>query len=269
MRRREFITLLGGAAATTWPQVPRAQQAGKLYRIGILQPAPRAQDGINFDALLQGLLELGYIEGQNLVIEFRSADGRDERFPDLVTELIRLNVDLIVTRGTPAALAAKNATRTIPIVMAAIGDPVENGVIASLARPGANVTGLSASVTELQAKRLELLKELVPRIARIAYLTNIGNPNEQLNWKEMERAAQFLGVAVKLLDVRKPEDIGRAFDDASEQRIDALVVSVDGFLATNRQLIVDLALKHRLPAIYASREFINPGGLAFLRPELP
>ena len=266
MRRREFITLLGGAAATTWPQVPRAQQAGKLYRIGILQPAPRAQDGINFDALLQGLLELGYIEGQNLVIEFRSADGRDERFPDLVTELIRLNVDLIVTRGTPAALAAKNATRTIPIVMAAIGDPVENGVIASLARPGANVTGLSASVTELQAKRLELLKELVPRIARIAYLTNIGNPNEQLNWKEMERAAQFLGVAVKLLDVRKPEDIGRAFDDASEQRIDALVVSVDGFLATNRQLIVDLALKHRLPAIYASREFINPGGLASYAP---
>src|SRR6476620_11112542 len=137
MRRRDFISFLGGATATTWPRVPGAQQAGKVYRIGILQPVPRAQDGINFDALLQGLRELGYIEGQNLIIEFRSADGRDDRFPDLVTELIRLNVDLIVTRGTPAALAAKNATRTIPIVMAAIGDPVENGVIASLARPGA------------------------------------------------------------------------------------------------------------------------------------
>jgi putative ABC transport system substrate-binding protein len=195
MRRREFITLLGGAAATTWPQVPRAQQAGKLYRIGILQPAPRAQDGINFDELLQGLLELGYIEGQNLVIEFRSADGRDERFPDLVTELIRLNVDLIVTRGTPAALAAKNATRTIPIVMAAIGDPVENGVIASLARPGANVTGLSASVTELQAKRLELLKELVPRIARMRNSLILVTPMNNLKrWSER----RISGVAVKL-----------------------------------------------------------------------
>jgi len=266
MRRRDFISFLGGAAATTWPRVPRAQQAGKVYRVGILQPLPRAQDGNNFDALLQGLRELGYFEGQNLVIEFRSSDGHDDRFPDLATELIRLNVDLIVTRGTPAALAAKNATKAIPIVMAAIGDPVENGVVASLARPGANVTGLSSSVTDLQAKRLELLKELVPGIARIALLTNIGNPNEQLNWKETERAAQFLGVAARLLDVRKIEDIGRAFDSASEQRTDALVVAVDGFLTRNRQLITDLAVKHRLPAIYPSREFIDPGGLASYGP---
>ena len=266
MRRREFITLVGGAVATAWPQLPRAQQAGKVYRIGILQPVTRTQDGINFDAFLQGMRELGYIEGQNLVIDFRSADGRNERFPDLVTELIRLKVDLILTRGTPAAQAAKNATRTIPIVMAALGDPVENGIIASLARPGANVTGLSSSVTEVQAKRLELLKELVPRISRIAFLAGIGNPNEQTNWKEMDRAAQSLGIAAMRLDVRKPEDIERAFDDASEQRTDALVVSLDGFIVANRQPIVDFAVKHRLPAIYASREFIDSGGLASYGP---
>src|SRR5712691_352988 len=157
MKRREFITLLGGAA--TWHVVAHAQSA---YRIGVLDTTSAVLNAANFDALRQGLRQHGYIEGQNLVIDYRSADGRAERFPDLAAELVRLKVDLIVTRGTPAVFAAKNATKAIPVVMAASGDPLGAGVVAGLARPGANVTGLSAFVTELQAKRLELLQELVP-----------------------------------------------------------------------------------------------------------
>jgi putative ABC transport system substrate-binding protein len=266
MKRREFVTLLGGVAAA-WPLAAHAQQqVGKVFHIGFLETTSQALNGDNFDAFRQGLHEFEYIEGQNLVIEYRSADGHNERFPNLATELARLNVDLILTRGTPAALAAKNATRTIPIVVLGIGDPVEQGVVASLAHPGANITGLSASATELYAKRLELLTELVPRVARTAFLTNMDNPNEQFNWQRIERAARALGIRPQLLDVRKPEDFERAFNDASEQRIDALVVAQDGLLSQNRQIIVDLAAKHRLPAVYGSREFVGPGGLAAYGP---
>jgi putative tryptophan/tyrosine transport system substrate-binding protein len=265
VRRREFIGLVGAAA---WPLTARAQQqqAGKVCRIGILEPTSQALNGDNFDAFRQGLHEFEYIEGQNLIIEYRSGDGRKERFPNLAIELARLNVDLILARGTPAALAAKNATRIIPIVLVGVGDPVANGIVASLAHPGANITGLSASATELYAKRLELLTELVPRVARIAFLTNMGNPNEQFNWQQIERAARVLGIRPQLLDVRKPEDFERAFNDASEQRIDALVVALDGLLSQNRQIIVDLAAKHRLPAVYGSSEFVGAGGLAAYGP---
>jgi putative ABC transport system substrate-binding protein len=177
MKRREFITLLGGAGAAL-PVVARAQQqAGKVYRIGILEPTSQALNGDNLDAFRRGLHEFEYIEGQNLVIEYRSADGHNERFPNLAAELTHPNVDLILARGTPAALAAKNATRTIPIVLLGVGDPVAQGLVASLAHPGANITGLSAVATELYAKRLELLTELVPRVARIAFLTNMGMNN--------------------------------------------------------------------------------------------
>ena len=266
MRRRDFIKVIAGATAVC-PLVVRAQQqVGKVFHIGVLETTSQALNGDNFDAFRQGLHEFEYIEGQNLVIEYRSADGHNERFPNLATELARLNVDLILARGTPAALAAKNATRTIPIVLLGIGDPVEQGVVASLAHPGANITGLSASATELYAKRLELLTELVPRVARIAFLTNMGNPNEQFNWQQIERAARVLDIRPQLLDVRKPEDFERTFNDASEQRIDALVVALDGLLSQNRQIIVDLAAKHRLPAVYGSSEFILPGGLAAYGP---
>ena len=165
MIRREFITLLGGAAA--WPLSARAQ--AKVYAIGILETVPRAQNQANFAALLNGLRELGYVEGQNLRIDYRSADGQGERFPELVAELVRNRVDLIVTRGTPAARAAKAATTTIPIVMAAIGEPLGVGVVASLARPGGNVTGLSAFVTELSGKRIELLKEAFPSVSTVGF----------------------------------------------------------------------------------------------------
>ena len=266
MKRREFITLLGGAAAAL-PVVARAQQqAGKVYRIGIMEPTSQALNGDNLDAFRRGLHEFEYIEGQNLVIEYRSADGHNERFPNLAAELTHLNVDLILARGTPAALAAKNATRTIPIVLLGVGDPVAQGLVASLAHPVANITGLSAVATELYAKRLELLTELVPRVARIAFLTNMGNPNEQFNWEQIETAARALGIRSQLLDVRKSEDLGRAFDDASEQRVDGLVVALDGLLLENQQIIIDLAAKHRLPAVYGSSEFVIPGGLAAYGP---
>jgi putative tryptophan/tyrosine transport system substrate-binding protein len=265
VKRREFITLVGGAAV--WPLAARAQQqVGKVYRIGILEPAPRALNGDTFDAFRRGLHEFEYIEGQNLVVEYRSADGHNERFPNLATELARLNVDLILARGTPAALAARNATTTIPIVLLGVGDPVAQGLVASLAHPGANITGLSAIATQLYAKRLELLTELVPRAARIAFLTNMSNPNEQLNWEQIEKAARVLGIRSQLLDVRKPEDFGRTFDDASAQRVDGLVVALDGLLLENQQIIIDLAAKHRLPAVYGSSEFVIPGGLAAYGP---
>ena len=266
MKRREFIKVIAGATAV-YPFVVRAQpQSRKVFHIGVLETTSQALNGDNLDAFRQGLLKSGYVEGQNLVIEYRSGDGREERFPNLAIELARLNVDLILARGTPAALAAKNATRIIPIVLVGIGDPVANGIVASLAHPGANITGLSASATELYAKRLELLLELVPRVARIAFLTNLGNPNEQLNWQQIEMAARARGIRPQLLDVRKPEDFERAFNDASERRIDALVVALDGLLSQNRQIIVDLAAKHRLPAIYGSSEFTIPGGLAAYGP---
>jgi putative ABC transport system substrate-binding protein len=269
MKRREFITILGGAAVA-WPLAARAQQqVANVYRIGILEPTPRALNGDTFDAFRRGLHEFEYIEGQNLVIEYRSADGHNERFPNLATELARLNVDLILARGTPAALAAKNATRTIPIVLLGVGDPVAQRLVASLAHPGANITGLSAVATELYAKRLELLTELVPRVARIAFLTNMSNPNEQLNWEQIETAARALGIGSQLLDVRKPEDFGRTFDDASEQHVDGLVVALDGLLLENQQIIIDLAVKHRLPAVYGSSEFIIHGGLAAYGPSYP
>jgi putative ABC transport system substrate-binding protein len=243
------------------PLTTDAQPPGKGYRIGMLETIPTAPNAANLDAFRHGLRELGYVEGHNLVIEYRSVDGRPERFPDLAMELVRLKVDLIVTRGTPAALAAKNATGTIPVVMAAIGDPLETGIVASLARPGGNITGLSALVTDLQAKRLELLKELVPGAARIAALLNMSNPFNPPQWKETEMAAGSLGVQPQLLDVRKPEDVEPAFDAAITQRAEALVVGIEALIQANRQLIVDLAAKHRLPAIYASREFVDAGGL--------
>ena len=213
-RRRHFLTLLGGAAA--WPLAANAQQLAR--RIGILETIPPQANAANFDALRKGLRELGYDEGRSLIIEYRSADGRAERFPALAAELVRLNVDVIVTRGTPSALAARNATRTTPIVMASVGDVIGTGLAVSLARPGGNVTGLTAINTDTEGKRLELLKEMVPGLVRIAALYNMGNPTFALRWKEVELAARALGVESQLLDVRKPEDIAPAFAAATAQR---------------------------------------------------
>ena len=257
--RREFMVLLGCAAA--WPFAVRAQQAGKVHRIGVLETISTTLNVANFYALREGLRQLGYAEGQNLVIEYRSADGRDDRFPGLARELLALKVDVIVTRGTPAAKAVKNATSTVPVVMTASGDPVGVGLVTSLARPGGNITGLSAIVGELSPKRLELIREIVPGLARIAVLANTSNDAVRRDWARIETAARSLGVQSQLLDLRESDALGPTFDDASARRADALVVVIDAITQANQQRIVDLAMKHRLPAIYSSREFVNAGGL--------
>jgi putative tryptophan/tyrosine transport system substrate-binding protein len=268
MDRRQLLFVLGtGALAVRLASFAQAQD--KVWRIGMLETVSTTLNAANLDTFRQGLRELGYIEGRNLIIEYRSTDGHAERFPDLATELVRLKVDLIVTRGTPAALAAKNATRTIPVVMANAGDPVGSGLVSSLAHPGGNVTGLSSVPAELDPKRLELIRELVPGSARIAILQNMGSPNNPPQWKEIEKAARALGVQPQLLDARKPEDLAPAFDAASRQRADALVVGGEGLFQANRKLIADLAAKHRLPAIYRSMEYIEAGGLMAYGPSYP
>jgi putative ABC transport system substrate-binding protein len=261
VKRREFITLLGGAAAA-WPFRAGAQQAGKVYRIGVLEMTSATLNVANVYALRAGLRQLGYFEGQNLVIEYRSADGRDDRFPGLARELLALKVDVIVTRGTPAAKAAKNATSTVPVVMAASGDPLGTGLVTSLSRPGGNITGLSAIVGELAPKRLELIREMVPGLARIAVLANTSNDAVRRDWARIETAARSLGVQAQLLDLRNSDALGPTFDAAgAARRAGALVVVIDAITLANRQRIVDLAMKYRLPAIYSSREFVDIGGL--------
>jgi putative ABC transport system substrate-binding protein len=260
MRRRDFIRLLAGGV-TAWPLAANAQQAGRVYRIGMLETVSAALNAANYDAFRRGLRELGYVEGQNLVIEYRSADGLGERFSALAGELVRLQVDLIVTRGTVAAQAAKQATSTIPVVMAAVGEPLGVGVVDSLAHPGGNVTGFSAFVTELAGKRVELAKDMFPRITRVALLNNLSNPAIPPQWEDTKKAARQLGIEAVFLDVRTSEDVPRALEAAVAQRVGALLVGIDAAMQANRGQIAELAAKHRLPAIYASREFVDAGGL--------
>jgi putative tryptophan/tyrosine transport system substrate-binding protein len=259
MKRCEFILALGGAAA--WPFAVRAQHAGKVWRLGVLETISPALNAANFDALRHALRNLGYIEGQNLIIEYRSPDGEVDRFPQLAIELVRAQVDVIVTRGTPSVVAAKTATTTIPIVMAASGEPLTSGVIAGLARPGGNVTGLSAFTNELIPKRIELLNEAVPGLARIAFLQNMANPIAPSQWEELKAAALSLRIEPLLLDLRRSEDVTRGFEAARVQHVNALAVGNDTVTHANRLQIVELAAKHRLPVIYATREFVDAGGL--------
>jgi putative ABC transport system substrate-binding protein len=258
MDRRTFI---GGAAGglLVAPLAARAEQAEKVYRIGILESIPATQNAANLEALRKGLRELGYVEGRNLVIEYRSAYGHAARFPDLASELVRLNVDLIVTRGTPAARAAKSATGTIPVVMATMGDP--RAIVGTFAHPGGNITGVTTFSTELTAKRIELLKELVPNLSRVALLHNMGNPAAPPEWGETRTAARSLGLQAELLDVRSQDDLGRALERAVRQHVDALLVGADGLTQMHQQTIVALVARHRLPAAYPAREFVEAGGL--------
>jgi putative tryptophan/tyrosine transport system substrate-binding protein len=260
MNRREFILALGGAVAV-WPLAVRAQQAEKVWRLGVLETISPTLNAANFEALRRALWNLGYIEGQNLTIEYRSADGQVDLFPELAMELVRSKVDVIVTRGTPAVVAAKTATTTIPIVMAASGEPLTTGVIAGLARPGGNVTGLSAFTNELIPKRMELLNEVVSGLARIVFLQNMANPVAASQWEELKAAALSLRIEPVLLDVRNSEDVTRGFETARAQGINALAVGNDTVTHANRFQIVELATQHRLPVIYATREFVDAGGL--------
>ena len=261
MNRRKFITLLSGAC--TWPLGAWAQQVTKIYRVGVLETRSRAQNP-NFIALVDELRNLGYVEGRNLLIEYRSAEGQASPFPELAAELIRLKVDVIVTRGTPAALAAKKATTSIPIVMSAIGDAAD--AVNSLARPGGNVTGVSELTPELHAKRIEALKELLPYPKRVAFLSNVGNFS---SLSAVQSAAQILGVELRVLDVRNAAGIAPAFDTAQAEQVDGLLVGIDGLFLKNVEQIVALAAMHRLPAIYASKEFVEAGGLIAYGPSYP
>ena len=236
-----------------------AAQSDRVYRIGMLERTSPAINAANVDAFRDGMRRFGYVERESFVIEYRSADGHDDRFPVLASELVRARVDAIVTRGTPAALAAKNVTTAIPVIITGIGDPVGQGVVNSLARPGANVTGLSAAVTDIYPKRVQLLTELVPKATRIGVLFNMSNPALPPQWKEVEKAARSRRLEAHLLDVRKIEDLEPAFDTAVRRRVDALVVGIDTLTQANEALIVELAAKRRLPAMYASTEFA--GGL--------
>jgi ABC-type uncharacterized transport system substrate-binding protein len=235
-----------------------AQQAKKVPRIGYLTltASPRGPE-----AFLQGLRELGYIEGQNIVIEPRHAADRAERLPDLAAELVRLNVDVIVAGASQSALAAKQATKTIPVVFHGVGDPVGQGLVASLARPGGNITGLASLSPEVGGKRLELLKEAVPTASRVAVVWNPTNSSNSLQVKEIRTAAQTLALRVQSLEVSKPDDIERAFSAIARQGADALLVFADPFLGSQRVRVVDLAAKNRLPVMYGQSEPVEAGGL--------
>jgi ABC-type uncharacterized transport system substrate-binding protein len=265
MKRRAFIAALGGAAA--WPLVAHAQQTPQVPRIGWLGTprfdAPGAR--VNREAFLQALRNLGYVEGQNIVIEYRLADGSIERLPALAAELARLNVDLIVAGATPAGRAAQQATKTIPIVVTAMGDPVQDGLVASLARPGGNVTGTTFLGPELVPKRLALLRELLPKASRVGVLWHPGAFSESTMTdmlKEAMAAASVLGMQLKPLEVKSPGDFDQAFSTMANERAEALFQFPSTMLFGERRRIVELAAKHRIPAMYNAREFVELGGLA-------
>jgi putative ABC transport system substrate-binding protein len=266
MIRREFITLLGGAAA--WPLAARAQQAGKLPTIGFLGASTPSAWNQWTAAFVQRLRELGWTEGRTIAIEYRWAELREERLAELAAELVRLKVDVIVTSGTPQVLAAKQATSVIPIVFAAAGDPVGNNLVASLARPGGNVTGLANLTPETGGKRLEFLREVVPGLRRLAILANVSNPAVVLEIAEAQAAARMLGLEVVTPEIRRAEDIAPAFK-ALEGRVEALYVSTDALVITNRARIHTLAMGVRLPTMYPSREYVEAGGLMSYGVNLP
>ena len=252
--RRAFLGGLVGAGLLA-PLAARAQQPDRFFRVGMIERTSIAVNAVNVQSFRQGLRDLGYVEGEHFAIEYRSAEGQDQRYPGLVNELVRLKVDLIVTRGTPAALAAKSGAGATPVVIIGVGDPVGQRLVDSLAHPGGNVTGLSAAVTQIYPKRVQLLRELVPRATRLAALLNMSNPALPSQWWEIEKAARSIDIEPLLLDVRKVEDLEPAFTSAVRQRVDAMIVGLDTLTQANQWIIVDLAAKHRLPAMYASTEF--------------
>jgi putative ABC transport system substrate-binding protein len=267
MKRRAFITLLGGAAAA-WPLAARAQQPAKLPTIGYLGSATLATQGQWAAAFARRLRELGWIDGRNVAIEYRWAEGRDERFAEIAAEFVRLKVDVIVTSATPPVVAAKQTTSVIPIVFAAAGDPVGTGLVASLARPGGNVTGLSNQLVDTAAKRVELLREVVPGLRRLAIMANVGNPVAVFDMHEVEATARTLGLEVTTPEIRRGEDIAPAFE-ALKGRAEALYVVFDPLVGTHRIRINTFALAARLPTMYSVREGVEAGGVMSYGPNFP
>jgi putative tryptophan/tyrosine transport system substrate-binding protein len=258
IERRKFLATLGGAAA--WPLAARAQQPAKLPTIGFLVAGTPSSHGQWVAAFVRRLHELGWIEGRTVAIEYRWAEGRGERFAEIAAEFVRRKVDVIVTSATEAVVAAKQATSVIPIVIAAAGDPVGTGLVASLARPGGNVTGLSIQQTDVAAKRLELFREIVPGLRRLAILGNVSGPAVVLDMREAEAAARTLGMEVITLEIRRGEDIAPAFA-ALKGRAEALYLPIDPLVNTHRFRINTLALAARLPTVHTSREWVEVGGL--------
>ena len=256
--RREVLAALGGAAA--WPLAARAQQAGKLPTIGYLGATTASAMSQWVAAFVQRLRELGWVEGRNVAIEYRWAEGRSQRATELAAELVHRKVDIMVMNGTAQVLAAKQATSTIPVVFVGLGDPVGTGVVAGLARPGSNLTGLSLQQTDTATKRLELLREVVPRLRRLAIMANFGSPIGVLETGEVQAAAHTLGLEDTALQIRRAEDIAPAVE-ALKGRADALYVVTDPLVNTNRIRINTLALGARLPTVHGSRDYVEAGGL--------
>ena len=267
--RRTFLAGAGAALLAT-PLAAEAQQAAKVARIGYLALNLAASAHLT-EAFRQGLRDLGYVEGRNLVIEYRDAEGKPERFPALAAELVALKVDVIVAGGTPLVLTAKQATKTIPIVFATAADPVGSGLVTSLARPGGNVTGLSVLLPELVGKRLEQLKQAVPGVSRVAVLWQPGGHDERTDkdiLKEAEVAARALGVRLQFVEARGPTDFDRAFSDMTRARADAVTVQSTNIFFIERRRLLALAAKNRLPAMYLVREFVDAGGLMSYGPNV-
>jgi putative ABC transport system substrate-binding protein len=259
--RRTFVGTLAGGLLVA-PLAADAQPAGKVYRIGYLTAGSLTANPRVLEAFRQGLRDLGWVEGQNIAIEYRSAEGRLDRLPDLAAELVRLKVDVIAATPTPAALAAKNATGTVPIVGVSLTEPVGLGLIASLARPGGNVTGVSYSVgTDIFGKDLELLKEVVPKVRRVAVLSNPDGPAQPLTISNIKGAARSLGLQLQLVEARGPGDFDGAFAAMARERVGALLVVTDPVFIPHRARLVDLAANNRLPSIFTQRADVEAGGL--------
>jgi ABC-type uncharacterized transport system substrate-binding protein len=260
MHRREFVTFLGGAVAT-WPITASAQQPGKVWRIGLLSAVPRATYSRLYAGFVQGMRELGYVEGRDFVIEWRSAEGMYERLPGLAAELIRSDVDVIVSGVTAALRVLQQATTTIPIVMAYSTDPVGNGLAATLAHPGGNTTGLAGSSDDTSPKQLELLATLVPGLSRVGLL---GNPNGSTYspvLKSAQDAAKKAGLSVAPMEARNPQEIQNAFAAVAKERMRAVMVASDAIFFAQQQRIAELALENRVPTIFSQREYAEAGGL--------
>jgi len=267
MNNRRKLVIALGAAALAGAGAVRAQAPAKVRRIGLLSPSSPSDAAPSYQAFRLGLRDLGWAEGKNISFEYRYAEGRHDRFADLAADLVHLKVDVIVTAVTSDSLAAQKATRIIPIVMAAGGDPVAIGLVESLARPGGNVTGLSQMISELGGKRLALLKEMVPKLSRVAVLWNPQSASSTLYWKEIQLPARQLGLQLHSLEVRSPDDFDKAFEDATRARAGALVVTGDPVITANLKRVAGLAAKSRLPSIYQSSEFTDAGGLVAYGPD--
>jgi putative ABC transport system substrate-binding protein len=267
LRRREFVALLGGAAMAC-PVAARAQQPAKLPTIGFIGESTPASQGPMFAAFVQRLRELGWVEGRTVAIELRWGEGRNERFAEIAVEFVRLGVDVIVASGTANVVAAKQATSVIPIVFAAAGNPVGSGLVASLAQPGGNLTGLSTQAVDLAGKRLEFLREAIPGTGRLAIMGNVGNPSIVLEMDELKAAARTLGFEIAALEIRKTEDIVPAFE-ALKGRADALYVVTDALVTANRVRINTLALGARLPTMSGNPVFVEVGALMSYGPNSP